>query len=123
LPGVAPVAIQQGRYVAGVIRRRLRGAEAPPPFHYRDKGSMATIGRATAVADLGWVWFNGYLAWLAWLFIHILYLIGFTNRALVMWQWFWSYATRGRSARLITNETARPLRLVPPALGTGDGHA
>jgi NADH dehydrogenase len=112
LPGVAPVAIQEGRYVADAIRRRLRG-EAVPPFRYHDKGSMATIGRSAAVADLGWVSFNGLLAWLAWLFIHILYLIGFENRVQVMLQWAWSYYTRNRTARLITNETARPLTLVP----------
>jgi NADH dehydrogenase len=113
LPGVAPVAMQEGRYVAAAIRRRLRG-EAVRPFRYHDKGSMATIGRATAVADLGWVQFDGYLAWLTWLFIHILYLAGFTNRLLVLVQWGWSYVTRNRSARLITNESARPLKLLPP---------
>jgi NADH dehydrogenase len=113
LPGVAPVAIQEGRYVADAIRRRLRGEEAKP-FRYRDKGSMATIGRNAAVADLGWVWFDGYLAWVAWLFIHILYLIGFTNRLLVMLQWAWSYFSRNRSARLITGERQHPVIVVPP---------
>jgi NADH dehydrogenase len=113
LPGVAPVAIQQGRYVADAIRRRLRGREVPP-FRYHDKGSMATIGRAAAVADLGWVRLSGYLAWLAWLFIHILYLVGFENRVQVVLQWAWNYYTRNRSARLITHETARPLVLIPP---------
>jgi NADH dehydrogenase len=112
LPGVAPVAIQQGRYVADAIRRRLSG-RAVPPFRYSDKGSMATIGRASAVADLGWVWFGGYLAWLTWLFVHILYLIGFTNRLLVLMQWAWNYATRNRSARLITGETEHPIVVVP----------
>jgi NADH dehydrogenase len=111
LPGVAPVAIQQGRYVADAIRLRLRGTAAPP-FHYHDKGSLATIGRASAVADLGWIWFSGYTAWLAWLFVHILYLIGFTNRLLVVTQWAWSYFTRGRTARLITGEREHPIRLV-----------
>jgi NADH:ubiquinone reductase (H+-translocating) len=113
LPGVAPVAMQEGRYVADVIRKRLAGREVRP-FRYHDKGSMATIGRNAAVADLGWVWFDGYLAWLAWLFIHILYLIGFTNRALVMIQWAWSYVSRGRSARLITGEHEHPVVVVPP---------
>src|SRR5262249_10459386 len=103
LPGVAPVAIQEGRYVAEVIRRRLLGDEVLP-FVFHDKGSMATIGRASAVADLGWVHFSGFLAWLAWLFIHIMYLVGFTNRVLVLVQWAWSYFTRNRSARLITGE-------------------
>jgi NADH dehydrogenase len=101
LPGVAPVAIQQGRYVAELIGRRLQGRTLPP-FRYKDRGSMATIGRAAAVADLGWVRFSGLLAWLAWLFIHILYLIEFENRLLVLMQWAWNYFTRNRSARLVT---------------------
>jgi NADH dehydrogenase len=112
LPGVAPVAIQQGRYVASAIRRRLAGKNVAP-FVYRDKGSMATIGRASAVADLGWVAFSGYPAWLAWLFIHLLYLVQFQSRVLVLIQWAWSYMTRNRSARLITNETTHPLILTP----------
>ncbi len=101
LPGVAPVAIQQGRYVADLIGRRLQGRSLPP-FRYKDRGSMATIGRAAAVADLGWIRFSGFLAWLAWLFIHILYLIEFENRLLVLLQWAWNYFTRNRSARLVT---------------------
>ena len=101
LPGVAPVAIQQGRYVADLIGQRLQGRSLPP-FRYKDHGSMATIGRAAAVADLGWVRFSGLLAWLAWLFIHILYLIEFENRLLVLMQWAWNYFTRNRSARLVT---------------------
>jgi NADH dehydrogenase len=103
LPGMAPVAIQQGKYVGTVIRRRLRG-ESIHPFRYKDKGSMATIGRAAAVADLGWTWFSGYFAWLAWLFVHIIYLIRFENRLLVLMQWAWNYVTRNRTARLITGE-------------------
>jgi NADH dehydrogenase len=103
LPGVAPVAMQQGRYVAELIQARLRG-ETKPPFHYRDRGSMATIGRAAAVADLGWLWLSGWPAWLAWLFVHITYLIQFDNRVLVLFQWAWNYFTRNRSARLITGE-------------------
>jgi NADH dehydrogenase len=105
LPGLAPVAMQQGRYVADLIQRRLRG-QAPVPFHFRDRGTMATIGRAAAVADFGWIRFNGLLAWLAWLFIHVLFLIEFENRLLVMLQWAWNYLTRGRSARLITGQDA-----------------
>ena len=112
LPGVAPVAIQQGRYVAAAIRHRLAGKPVTP-FAYRDKGSMATIGRASAVADLGWVSFSGYLAWLAWLFIHLLYLVQFQSRVLVLIQWAWNYVTRNRSARLITNERSRPVILTP----------
>jgi NADH dehydrogenase len=109
LPGVAPVAIQQGRYVGDAIRRRLQG-ETVSPFHYRDKGSMATIGRNAAVADLNWTWFSGYIAWLIWLFVHILYLIRFENRALVLFQWAWNYVTRNRTARLITGAEADAAR-------------
>jgi NADH dehydrogenase len=105
LPGVAPVAMQQGRYAADVIQRRLRGVP-PVPFHFHDRGSMATIGRAAAVADLGWITFSGLLAWLAWLFIHILFLIEFQNRVLVLFQWAWNYFTRNRAARLITGADA-----------------
>jgi NADH dehydrogenase len=103
LPGVAPVAMQAGRYAASVIQARLRG-EILAPFHYRDKGNLATIGRAAAVADLGhrWLHFSGYLAWLMWLFVHILYLLKMENRLLVLVQWAWNYVTRNRAARLIT---------------------
>ncbi len=101
LPGVAPVAMQQGRYVADVIQKRLRN-EKTGAFHYWDKGSLATIGRAAAVADLGPVHFSGLLAWLAWLFIHLMYLVGFDNRVLVLLKWFFNYLTRNRGARLIT---------------------
>jgi NADH dehydrogenase len=102
LPGVAPVAMQQGRYVADLIQRRLAGQPPLPPFRYHDRGNMATIGHAAAVADLGWLRLSGYLAWLAWLFVHIIYLIEFENRVLVLFQWAWNYFTRNRSARLIT---------------------
>ena len=108
LPGVAPVAMQQGRYVATLIMRRLRG-ETMPPFRYRDYGSMATIGRAEAVADLGWVRFSGFLAWLAWLFIHLIHLVQFQNRLLVLIQWAWNYVTWNRYARLITGKNPLPL--------------
>ncbi|MFL5330613.1 MAG: NAD(P)/FAD-dependent oxidoreductase [Gemmataceae bacterium] len=108
LPGVAPVAIQQGRFVAATIRRRLAG-EAPRPFVYHDHGNMATIGRAAAVADLGWLTLSGYLAWLTWLFVHLLYLVSFQSRILVLIQWAWSYFTRNRAARLITNEGKTPV--------------
>lgn len=101
LPGVAPVAMQQGRDVALRIAARLEG-RTRPPFRYRDRGSMATIGRAAAVADLGFVRFGGYAAWLTWLFIHLLYIVEFQSRVLVLVQWAWNYATRNRSARLIT---------------------
>jgi NADH dehydrogenase len=101
LPGVAQVAIQQGRYAARLIEARLSGRTLSP-FVYRDYGTMATIGRAAAVADLGWVRFSGYLAWLVWLFIHLMSLVGYQNRLLVFVQWAWNYLTRNRSARLIT---------------------
>lgn len=107
LPGLAPVAMQEGRYVAKVIGHRLAGRRAPAPFHYRDKGTLATIGRARAVADVHGVRFSGFIAWAAWLVIHIFYLIGFENRTVVMFRWGYSYFTRGRGSRLIT-EAARP---------------
>jgi NADH:ubiquinone reductase (H+-translocating) len=107
LPGVAPVAMQQGRYVAKAIRARLAGRD-PGPFRYFDKGSMATIGRASAVAEVAGLGFGGYLAWLAWLFVHLLYIVQFGNRVLVLVQWAWSYLTWARSARLITAPAARP---------------
>jgi NADH dehydrogenase len=103
LPGVAPVAIQQGRYAADTITARLRG-ETLPPFEYVDRGSLATIGRAEAVADFGWLKLSGYLAWLAWLFVHLVYLIEFGNRILVLMQWAGNYITRNRAARLITGK-------------------
>ena len=103
LPGLAPVAMQQGRYVARVIRRRFEG-KTTPPFRYLDKGNMATIGRKKAVAELRGMRFAGLPAWLAWLFIHLLYLAAFENRVLVVVQWGWNYFTRNRSARLITAE-------------------
>ena len=102
LPGTAPVAMQQGRYAASVVRARLQGREHGP-FHYRDKGELATIGRAAAVADIKGVRLSGFLAWGIWLFVHLWYLIGFQNRLLVLIRWSFSFATRGRGARLITN--------------------
>lgn len=104
LPGVAPVAIQQGQWMAKAIARDLKH-QTRGAFHYHDKGSLATIGRAAAVADFGKLRLSGYFAWLAWLFVHILYLIGFRNRLLVMIQWAWSYMTYERGARLITGST------------------
>ena len=109
LPGVAPVAILEARFVAKLIRREIHGGPAPrPPFHYFDKGSLATIGRAAAVAQFGKIHISGFMAWLAWLFIHILFLIGFRNRLLVFIQWAWSYFTYERGARLITGSTSLP---------------
>jgi NADH:ubiquinone reductase (H+-translocating) len=115
LPGVAPVAILEGRYVARLIRKEIEGGEtapketAPrPAFHYYDKGSLATIGRAAAVAEFGKIHISGYVAWLAWLFVHILFLIGFRNRVIVFIQWAWSYVTYERGARLITGGSNLP---------------
>lgn len=114
LPGVAPVAIQEGQYVARLIDRRLRG-EDMPAFRYRDRGNVATIGRSAAVADLGWVRFGGRFAWFVWVFVHIIYLIEFENRLLVLTQWAWNYITRNRSARLITGQDPL-LRALPTRL-------
>jgi NADH:ubiquinone reductase (H+-translocating) len=100
LPGVAPVAMQQGRYVAKAVRARLEGRSVSA-FHYLDKGNLATIGRASAVADLHLVRLSGFPAWLTWLFVHLWYLIGFQNRLLVFVRWSFSFLTRGRGARVI----------------------
>jgi NADH:ubiquinone reductase (H+-translocating) len=102
LPGLAPVAKQQGAYVARLLRARLAGKPAPPPFRYRDYGTMATIGRRAAVADFGWLKLHGTLAWLMWGLVHISFLIGFRNRFVVMFDWLWSYVTFQSGARLIT---------------------
>lgn len=108
LPGVAQVAMQQGSYVARLIQARLTG-QSLPPFHYKNKGNLAVIGRNAAVADLGRLKFAGFPAWLAWVFIHIWFLIGFDNKLLVVLQWAWSYFTRNRGARLITGSDPFPL--------------
>jgi NADH dehydrogenase len=124
LPGVAPVAMQQGRYVAKVIRARLAGG-ATPPFHYRDKGNLATIGRAAAVADIKGLKLSGFIAWMTWLVVHLWYLVGFQNRILVFIRWGVSFVTRGRGARLITGaeaETGSPPD-APPADPGGSADA
>jgi NADH:ubiquinone reductase (H+-translocating) len=107
LPGVAPVAMQEGVAVAKNIGRDLKGRQRVP-FHYFDKGSLATIGRAAGVAQFGKIHISGYFAWLAWLFVHIFFLIGFKNRILVMIQWAWSYLTYERGSRLITGDNRLP---------------
>lgn len=107
LPGVAQVAIQQGRHAARLISDRLRG-RATPPFCYRDYGNLATIGRHAAVADLPRLRASGRFAWLLWLFIHLMSIVQFQNRLLVLTQWAWNYLTRNRSARLITGENRLP---------------
>jgi NADH dehydrogenase len=100
LPGLAPVAMQQGRHAAANVRARLRGGQAKP-FHYTDKGNLATIGRAKAVADIKGLHLSGAVAWLTWLAVHLWYLIGFQNRLLVFTRWAFSFLTHGRGARLI----------------------
>ena len=102
LPGLAPVAKQQGAYVARALRARLAGKATPGPFRYRNFGTMATIGRRSAVADFGWIRITGTLAWLLWGAVHVSFLIGFRNRLVVILDWLWSYATFQSGARLIT---------------------
>jgi NADH:ubiquinone reductase (H+-translocating) len=102
LPGVAPVAMQQGRYTASVVQARLRGRQLPP-FRYRDKGNLATIGRAAAVADIKGLKLSGFIAWLTWLLVHLWYLVGYQNRVLVLIRWSVSFVTHGRGSRLITD--------------------
>jgi NADH dehydrogenase len=123
LPGVAPVAMQEGTFVAKLIREEAGRSGIPPfsrpsreggdlelrrKFHYWDKGSLATIGRSAAVAEFGRIHISGFIAWLSWLFVHIFFLIGFRNRLLVFIQWAWSYVTYERGARLITGSTYLP---------------
>jgi NADH dehydrogenase len=108
LPGVAPVAMQQGRYAAKVVENRLQG-RSTPPFRYHDKGNLATIGRAAAVADIKGLRLSGLFAWLTWLTVHLFYLVGFQNRLVVLIRWSISFATRGRGARLITTQAIPPL--------------
>ncbi len=105
LPGVAPVAMQEGRYAARLVGARLQDRSIGP-FHYRDKGNLATIGRASAVADLRAIRLSGFPAWITWLVVHLWYLIGFQNRLLVLIRWSFSFFSRGRGARLITSQPA-----------------
>jgi NADH:ubiquinone reductase (H+-translocating) len=108
LPGIAPVAMSEGRYVARSIARRVAG-QPVAPYRYFRKGQLATIGRSAAVADLPFARYAGFLAWLTWLFVHLLYLVEFENRILVAVQWAWNYFTRNRGARLITGKSPLPL--------------
>ena len=108
LPGVAPVAMQQGKYLAQLLKRKIAEPQArAEPFRYFDKGSMATIGRSKAVAEVGPLKFSGFIAWMMWLFIHVLFLVEFENRVQGILQWAWNYLTRNRSARLITGEASQ----------------
>jgi len=117
LPGVAQVAMQGGAYAARVIRARLEGNREPPPFHYFNKGEMAVIGRAAAVANIFGVHVSGLLAWLMWLFIHLIYIVEFQNRILVFVQWGFEYLTFSRGARLITGEAVTDSIDQPDAKG------
>jgi NADH:ubiquinone reductase (H+-translocating) len=116
LPGVAPVAMQQGRYAAEVVRARLHGRSIAP-FRYRDKGNLATIGRARAVADLHRIRLSGFVAWATWLMVHLWYLVGFQNRLLVFIRWSFSFLTRGRGSRLITRQPVMDAVERPPTDG------
>jgi len=109
IPGVAPAAMQAGRHAAENILRRI-GGQPTLPFQYVDKGSLATIGRAAAVAEIGGMRLSGLVAWLAWLVIHVFFLIGFRNRVLVLFEWAWAYVTHQRGARLITGDVAAQVR-------------
>jgi NADH dehydrogenase len=111
LPGIAPVAMQEGDYVAKRVRRQLQGEEEIPPFRYVDIGSLAVIGQNAAVVDLGFVRLTGPIAWLIWVFVHIYFLIEFDNKLIVMLQWGWNYFTRSRGARLITGGTLLPTEI------------
>jgi len=115
LPGVAQVAIQEGRYAAKVILARLINRPAPPPFHYFNKGDLAVIGRAAAVADIFGVHVSGLLAWLVWLFVHLMYIVEFQSRVLVFIQWGFQYVTFSRGARLITGSHDEETRAQPPS--------
>jgi NADH:ubiquinone reductase (H+-translocating) len=122
LPGVAQVAIQGGNFVAKAIRARVEGKKAPAAFHYLNKGDMAVIGRAAAVANIFGLHVSGLLAWLIWLFIHLMYIVEFQSRVVVFIQWGFEYLTFSRGARLITGEAATDSLAQPSALGsTGDG--
>lgn len=116
LPGVAPVAMQEGEYVAKLVQKRIKG-ENLPQFNYVDRGSLAMIGQHAAVVDLGFIKLKGFLAWFFWLFIHIYFLIEFDNKLVVMIQWVWNYFTRNRGARLITGK-----EMVKPVPVESNGH-
>jgi NADH dehydrogenase len=122
LPGVAQVAIQGGVYAAKVIRARLEGKPEPPAFHYFNKGDMAVIGRAAAVANIFGIHVSGLPAWLMWLFIHLIYIVEFQSRVQVFIQWGFEYLTFSRGARLITGTAATDSVGKPEAMAnTGDG--
>ena len=117
LPMLAPVAIQQGEHVARTIRARVLGEPEPPSFRYVDKGTMATVGRNVAVAQIGRLHFSGFIGWCAWLFVHIITLIGFRNRAIVLMNWAWNYVMFDRPVRLIAGPTPPPAVPIPEIVG------
>jgi NADH dehydrogenase len=117
VPGLAPAAMQEGRHAADMIRHRIAG-KPTEPFRYYDKGNLATIGRAAAVADFGFIRLSGFVAWLLWIVVHVMFLIGFRNRVIVMFEWAWAYFTSKRGARLITGDVGR---LPSPARGREKG--
>lgn len=128
VPGVSPAALQMGKYAAGVIRQKISGGPECPPFAYLDKGNMATIGRSKAIAQIKSLEFSGLPAWLAWLFVHLIFLVGFRNKIVVLIQWFYSYVTYRRGARIITgldrlfkvgNPKGRPASKAEKRTGTG----
>ncbi|HEY2458614.1 MAG TPA: NAD(P)/FAD-dependent oxidoreductase [Candidatus Acidoferrum sp.] len=116
LPGVAQPAIQEGRYAGRVIQARLKSQEPLPPFHYFDKGDMAVIGRAAAVADIFGIHVSGFLAWFVWLFIHLMYIVEFQSRVQVFIQWGFEYLTFNRGARLITGNAAKDSLMQPESM-------
>jgi NADH:quinone reductase (non-electrogenic) len=119
VPGVSPAAMQAGRHAAKNIERQLRG-EQPLPWNYFDKGSMATIGRYKAVASVAGMKFSGHLAWLAWVFVHLIFLIGFRNRVFVFWQWAWAHVNYAKGARLITGKVGKEGLLKEKGAGSPD---
>ena len=124
VPGIAPAAKQQGAYVAKVIRARLRGQAAPPPFHYRHQGSLATIGKSAAIMDFGKIKLKGWMAWWVWGIAHIYFLIGTRSRFSVAWSWLWIYLSGQHSARLITQkETMREAAVQPDPASSPDRSA
>jgi NADH dehydrogenase len=121
LPGVAPVAMQQGQYIGRILENRIAG-KSVAPFHYRDRGSMAIIGRASAVAHIGRFQFTGFIAWLMWLFVHLVQLVEFENKILVLVQWGWYYFSRNRAARLITGDELTVLAPQRDRAGPSSSH-
>ncbi|MDB6109766.1 MAG: FAD-dependent pyridine nucleotide-disulfide oxidoreductase [Pedosphaera sp.] len=123
VPGVSPAAMQMAKHTARIIENELafQGAVARPAFKYWDKGTMATIGRSAAVAKVGKFEFSGFLAWMAWLVVHLIFLVGFRNKIAVLFQWFYSYITYKRGARIITNPPCRLEGTAPTvSIGTGE---